>query len=124
MIEFTLHRDQARTVQQKFFIYLQQYISLKKRDTSIDDGKVQYMIIDDLFNQVRKIFDRKLLSTAEKFKFSFNNSQAIVLYELLMNLPLDSIDVYDCTLRQMICNLIHTEISKIITMDQIQLKHP
>jgi len=92
---------------------------MKERQAVKDsDRHAQHMVLD-LYKQAKKVIDRKLLTTADKFSIRFTDSQAIILHQLLLALPLDAKNIYLVTLRQLLCNVILKEINAVLFVHQV-----
>lgn len=119
MIIVKLTRDETRCIQQYFFPYLDELCKMKERQAVKDsDRHAQHMVLD-LYKQAKKVIDRKLLTTADKFSIRFTDSQAIILHQLLLALPLDAKNIYLVTLRQLLCNVILKEINAVLFVHQV-----
>ena len=120
MIIVKLTRDETRCIQQYFFPFLDELCKMKERQALQDsDRHAQHMVLD-LYKQAKKVIDRKLLTTADKFSIRFTDSQAIILHQLLLALPLDANNVYLVNLRQLLCNIIVKEINAVLFVNQMQ----
>lgn len=120
MITVQLTRDEARAVQQYFFYYLDELCQLKYRDSQTDDDRMMQLIIIDSFQQIRKLFAKKLFNKGNKITFNFTITQAVIFYKLLSNLPLERENVYLVTLRQLIMNIIYAPIEKILAKEKMK----
>jgi hypothetical protein len=113
-ITLKLTRDQARTVQQSFFPYLLMLIE-SRLQTEIYSGNVDALLSIRanriLFQQVVKMFDRKLLTEGHKFTFQFTLPNALPLYGYLRELPIEAKDFYHINLRQHIIEVLHRQLS-------------
>lgn len=115
MITLKLTRDEARTIDHYFFSYLDRLIftfkpiGVKEKEEEI----LSNIFLKDIFTQIDKIIKRKLISSSAKFKIKLTNSQAVVLYRILMLLPLDPNDIYLINLRNSTINYLHKELLKI-----------
>jgi hypothetical protein len=114
MVPIKLERDEARAIQQYFFPYLVEVCRLKKRDAADQDETLTQIIIIDTFDQVCKLFEKKLSNISNVLHFKFTDAQAIVLYKLLMNMPIENQNVWLVNLRQLICNIFYNEILELI----------
>jgi len=114
MIPVKLTRDEARAVQQYFFLFLDQLSSYKLKYADTEEERLQQYLILDQYDQVKKLFEKKLLGTSNSLLFNFTDSQAIILHKLLLNLPIEAKDVYLVSLRILICNLIYAQITEIL----------
>lgn len=111
-----LERDQARTVQQKFFPYCEQFCISKRNIAVTEDERLMYMILASVFNQVQKQFNKKLAGDGLRFRLKFSNAEGITLYKLLIAFPIKSDQVYMINLRQRITDSIHKQLATIETM--------
>ncbi len=111
-----LERDQARAVRENFFPYLEMLCETKyndcvrERDTF---GSMNVLIIRSLFLEVVTFFDKKLLTEGNRFTFKFHTAQAVTLYSLLLQVPLNPKDVWHCNLRQLITDTLHQQIMQL-----------
>lgn len=122
MITFKIERDQARTLQQYFFPYLDEYCRLKQRDSIAIDEQLTQFVIFDLYRQVKVIIEKKLLTVSHTLKVNLTDSQAAVFHKLLLALPLDGSNVWMVYVRQLICNIIYPVIEREIARIQEKAK--
>jgi hypothetical protein len=112
-IEFKLYRDQARSVQECFFPYLGMLCESKIRDAGHDvDHLLNCRAVQSLYLQVKRQFDKKLLTEANIFHFKFAYAEGLAFYNLLMNLPIKADQIWFINLRNHICNTVHKQLSK------------
>lgn len=120
MITVKLTRDEARAMQQYFFHYLHDVCCMKERQATDMENKMSEHLIKDTFHQVRIIFEKKLFNKGNNIKFNFTDSQAIILYKLLLHIGIDDRNVWLQQLRQLFCNLLYEQIVDIINLYEIK----
>jgi hypothetical protein len=111
-----LERDQARATRQYFFPYVEMLCETKYQDCRRERdlyGSMNVLIIRSLFLEVVKSFDRKLLTESNRFTFKFHQAQGITLYTLLLQVPLNPLDIWLCNLRQLITDTLHQQITEL-----------
>jgi hypothetical protein len=120
MIQLRTTRDEARLVQQHFLPYLLLHAERELHDAITDAEKMIYLIMDCLVKEVKKAYDKKLLTTANKFYLKFSDAQAVCFYQLLMDFPIDRSQAYMVMVRQKIMDRILAEITnkEILQADQ------
>lgn len=107
-----LTRDQARAVQQNFCPYLERLCESKIRLAVSEDERLIYMIIRCLFLDIYRMLSKKLLSDAIRFKLQLSEAEGVTLYKLLIAFPLPSDQVWYINLRQMIIDVIHSQLQQ------------
>jgi len=122
MIDIKLERDEARALQQYFFVFLERLCISREKEATTDSEKMLQHLLKNQFHQVQQLFYKKLMNKSNTLKFSFTDSQAIVLYNLLFNFPIHPDQVYMINLRLLFCNLLYDPIMKIIDLEEIKLK--
>lgn len=122
MIPVKMERDQARSIQQYFFKYMEETLKTQERDALTTGTKMFQHLIRELFYQVQQLFEKKLLNKGNNIKFDFTNGQAIVLYNLLFNFPISEREVYMIQLRQLLLNILYDPIMTAIKLEEIKMK--
>lgn len=126
MILLKITRDEAREVQRFFFPYLLERCLLKMRDAvlhrqvNMEEANSQLLVhrmMHSLITGIKKKFDRKLLTIANVFTINHTDAEAIAMYQLLMIMPLDGKQPFQCMLRQRICNFYFDELCLDLKMD-------
>lgn len=118
MIQIKLTRDEARAMQQYFFFYLEEVCQMKERHSSSLEDRMNEHIITDTFHQVKILFEKKLFNTGNNLRFKLTDTQAIILYKLLMNFPLDQNNIWLLQTRQLFCNIIYTSLLQIFDTEK------
>ncbi len=112
-IVVSLTRDQARTVQLQYFPYLEKLCGSKIRDAGRDWEQIlNCRAVQSLFFSVKMQIDKKLIGTADKFKFKFSYAEGLTFYRLLMGLPIKGEEIYLINLRQSITDIIFKQLTK------------
>lgn len=107
-----LERDQAATIVHKFFPFLDRLCISKITNSYTDDEQLVYTVIHCIFQDVQKMFAKKLFTEGNRFTFNLSKAEGITLYKLLMAFPIDSKQVYMLNLRQLITDSIHNQLTK------------
>lgn len=108
-MQIKLTRDQCRSVQNHFFPYLVQVCAMKVDHPADSEELLTNKIIVCILQEIRIIFERKLLTKSNNFLFRFSDAQGIIFYKLLMNLPLQADRFWLINLRSFICDRLHLQ---------------
>jgi predicted ATP-dependent endonuclease of OLD family len=111
MMQIKLTRDQARAVRENFLNYLVQLADMKVRDSEKNiDENLNCRVIRSLTNDIKKKYDKKLLTASNTLRFNFTDAEGITLYKLLMFHPMPANQYWYLNLRDMICESLHRQI--------------
>lgn len=111
IIRLTLTRGQARSASDYFFPYLEELCALKIRDSASNiDENLSARIVNELLEDCMRKFAIRLLGPAQKYNFKFTLAEGIALYKLMMQLPLDTNQVWLCNIRQLITDTLHSQL--------------
>lgn len=111
MVSIKLYRDDARLLQMGFFPFLTRLCYSKVISTKHDsDEQLLAIAIRSVFIIVERKFALKLAGVSNKFKFSFSDHEAVILYRLLMAYPIPMQEVYMNVLRQKVTNMLFEQL--------------
>ncbi len=116
-MQIKLTRDQTRGVQLHFFPYLVAVCEMKVEHNAGNEDLLNNKMLICLLHEIKRIFERKLLSLPNKFTFKFSDDQGIVFYKLLMNIPLPADRFWLVNLRDHICDTLHKQMCEPITTE-------
>lgn len=122
MIPVKLERDEARALQQYFFVFLERVCISRETNATTDNEKMLQHLFKEQFHQVQQLFYKKLLNRGNKMKFPFTDSQAIVLYNLLFHFPIHHDQIYMIQLRNNFCELLRKPVMDLIKLEEIKMK--
>jgi hypothetical protein len=106
-----LDRDQARCIQQNFFPYMELLVQNRIDHSSIDQT-LNCRLINSIFQEVKLVIDKKLVTTGNQFTIKFSIAQSIVFYQLLMELPINSKEIFLINFRFWICDHLNRWLSE------------
>lgn len=105
-----LERDQTRLLEMCFFPYLERVCLSKICNATTEDERLIYQLVDCVFDDIRKMVARKLLTESRRFTFKLTKAQAITLYKLLLAFPIAADQVYMIYMRRQITDTIHKQL--------------
>lgn len=108
-MQIKLTRDQARSVQHHFFPYLVAVCEMKVEHPAGSEDLLNNKMIVCILQEIRVLFEKKLLTRSNKFLFRFSDAQGIIFYKLLMNLPIIADQFWLINLRLHICDVLHLQ---------------
>lgn len=119
MILLRITRDESREMQRFFFPYLQERCLMKmreaimRRQVDLQEANKELLVhrmMHSLVADVKKKFDRKLLTIANAFTIKHSDAEAIGMYQLLMIMPISSRQPFQLMLRQRLCDFFYDQL--------------
>lgn len=112
-IAITLHRDQARAVQETFLPYMAMLCQTHIRNADGEELRIfNCRAVHCLFLAIEMKFYAKLNTKALNLRFKFTYAEALAFYTLLEDLPLNANQEWLVSLRELIREDLHTKLSE------------
>lgn len=113
MITIKLSRDQSRILQSAWLPYLVKLCQVKIKDATTDDEIMMAKLSASIVHEVQLMFDKKLDNRGNEFEYKFKDHHAAILYNLLLQLPLDPIQIFILNLRTHITSILHKDLLQL-----------
>lgn len=116
MIHLSLYRQQVHDIMREFFPFIQMMQTTRLKNCAAaslhSPAFLSALAINCVQNEIMWHIKKKEINTSkEKIKLQFTEAQAVVLYQTLLELPIDSQKIHLCNLRNALVQILDKEIT-------------